>query len=140
VDPQRIAARVRLEHATIRALLDGVDRACAVADDGSSGAATRLRQAVWDLYLVFDQHLAMEEAHVAPILRAFDVTGERRAVDMILEHNEQRRLILELVEDAERDETALADLVRAANSLVKAFRTDIETEESALAVVFVARG
>jgi hemerythrin-like domain-containing protein len=140
VDPQRLASRVRREHGAIRTLLDGVERACALANDGSSGSATRLRQAVWDLYLVFDEHLAMEEAHVAPLLRAFDVTGEQRAVEMVLEHNEQRRLILELVEDAERHATALAGLVKAAISLVQAFRTDMETEESALAVVFLAGG
>jgi len=136
-DPQRVAARVRHEHVAIRALLDAVEGACSLASDGSSGSATRLRQTVWDLYLVFDEHLAMEEAHVAPFLRAFDARGEERAVAMVLEHNEQRRLILELVEDAEREAKPLADLVAAARSLVGAFRTDMETEESSLSVVFV---
>ena len=37
-------------------------------------------------------------------------------------------------------EPTLAELVQAAISLVQAFRTDMETEESALAVVFVAAG
>ncbi len=82
----------------------------------------------------------MEEAHVAPLLRAGGDDGERRAVDMILEHNEQRRVILELVEDAERDQKALADLVLAATSLVGAFRIDMEIEESALAIVLATRG
>ena len=140
-DPERIFARVRREHGMIRALLDDVERACAIGGMFTAGTrATRLRQAVWDLYLLFDEHLAMEEAHVAPILRAFDATGERRAVDLILEHNEQRRLILELVENAERDEKALPQLVEEATSLVGAFRADMIIEESALAVVFAVPG
>ena len=140
-DPERIFARVRREHGMIRTLLDAVTRACATGGTTAERArAARLRQAVWDLYLVFDEHLAMEEAHVAPILRAFDASGERRAVDMILEHNEQRRVMLELVENAERDEKALAELVEEATSLVGAFRADMEIEESTLAVVFAGRG
>lgn len=139
MDPQRTFARVRREHGIIRTLLDDVERACSLAPNGTSEATTRLRQAVWDLYLVFDEHLAMEEAHVAPILRAFDAKGEQRAVDMILEHNEQRRMILELVEEAERDAKGRTELVAAAISVVRAFRTDIEIEESALDVVFVGQ-
>ena len=139
-DAARILARVRREHGMLRALLDDVERACAFGSTSRAGDATRLRQAVWDLYLLFDEHLAMEEAHVAPILRAFDPRGEQRAVDMILEHNEQRRVILELVENAERDEKALPELVEEATSLVGAFRTDMEIEESALAVVFAVPG
>lgn len=140
LDPARIAARVRREHATIRTLLDDVERACALsqgpASGGDRGNASRLRRVVWELYLVFDEHLAMEEAHVAPILR--ERGGEPRAVAMILEHNEQRRLILELVEDAERDEKPAADVVAEALSLVGAFRTDMDLEESALATVFAS--
>jgi hemerythrin-like domain-containing protein len=134
---KRLAERVRRDHATIRTLLDDVERACAVVNEGHAGSQERVRRAVWDLYLVFDEHLAMEEAHVAPVLRAFDARGEQRAVAMILEHNEQRRLILELVEDAEREAKLAAELVCDALALVVAFRTDMEIEESSLAVVLV---
>ncbi|CAN5924289.1 hypothetical protein BH11MYX4_BH11MYX4_59120 [soil metagenome] len=134
---QRLAERVRRDHATIRTLLDDVERACGIVNEGHPGAQERVRRAVWDLYLVFDDHLAMEEAHVAPILRAFDARGEQRAVAMILEHNEQRRLILELVEDAEREAKLAAELASDALALVLAFRTDMEIEESSLAVVLV---
>lgn len=132
---QRLAERVRRDHATIRTLLDDVERACAVVNEAQAGSQERVRRAVWDLYLVFEEHLAMEEAHVAPILRAFDARGEQRAVAMILEHNEQRRSILELVEDAEREAKPAAELARDALALVIAFRTDMEIEESSLAVV-----
>ena len=140
-DPEGIFARVRREHGMIRTFLDDVERACAIGGTTAVGVrAARLRQAVWVLYLLFDEHLAMEEVQVSPILRAFDGDGERRAVAMILEHNEQRRVLLELVENAERDERTLAQLVEEATSLVSAFRADMEIEESALAVVFAGRG
>ena len=133
----RLAARVRRDHATIRTLLDDVERACAGQDEGRVVALERVRRAVWDLYLVFEDHLAMEEAHVAPLLRASDAQGEERAVHMIVEHNEQRRVILELVEDAERDARQVSGVVVDALALVAAFRTDMEMEERSLAVVFV---
>ena len=140
-DLERLLSRVRREHAMIRTLLDDVDRACTLAlATGAGERATRLRKTVWDLYLVFDEHLAMEEAHIAPLLRAGGAVGEKRAVDMVLEHNEQRRVMLELVEDAERDQKALGELVRAAQALVAAFRIDMETEESTLSVVFARPG
>lgn len=133
----RLAARMRRDHATIRTLLDDVERACARPDEGRVVAPERVRRAVWDLYLVFEDHLAMEEAHVAPLLRALDAHGEQRAVQMILEHNEQRRVILELVEDAERDARQVSEVVVDALALVAAFRTDMEMEERSLAVVLV---
>ena len=123
-----LAARVRRDHATIRALLDDVERACAVVLEGTADAQAGLRRAVWELYLVFGEHLAMEEAQVAPLLRAFDAHGEQRAVAMILEHNEQRRVILELVEDAERESRPGSAIVADAQSLVGAFRVDMEIE------------
>jgi len=130
-----LADRVRRDHATIRTLLDDVERACAIVKEGRADAPERVRRAVWDLYLVFDEHLAMEEAHVAPLLRSFDARGEQRAVAMILEHNEQRRAILELVEDVEREAKVGSALASDALALVGAFRVDMEIEEGSLAVV-----
>ena len=137
LERHRLAARVRRDHATIRTLLDDVERACAIVSEGQASSHERVRRAVWDLYLVFDEHLAMEEAHIAPLLRAFDARGEQRAVAMILEHNEQRRVIIELVEDAERDAKRVLELVADALALVLAFRTDMEIEEDSLAIVLV---
>jgi len=136
----RLHARVRRDHATIRTLLDDIDRACAIVNEGRAGGDERVRTAVWDLYQVFNDHLAMEEAHVAPILRAFDARGEERAVAMILEHNEQRRVILELVEDAEGEAKHLDALVADALALVAAFRLDMEIEDQAIALVLVDAG
>jgi hemerythrin-like domain-containing protein len=139
MDAARTGARVRVEHGAIRTLLDDVERSASLALDGAATTLARLRRAVWQLYLLFDEHLAMEEAHVAPLLRASGPDGEARAVGMILEHNEQRRRILELVEDAERDEMPAMALIAEASSLVTTFRGDMEIEESSLASVFESK-
>ena len=134
--PRSIAERVRRDHETIRALLDEVERACTAAKElRDSDGLDRFRAAVWDLYTVFDEHRAMEEAHVAPLLRATGAGGEARAVDMILEHNEQRRIILELVEDTEREAKTSHALLAEAAALLVAFRADMTLEELSLAGV-----
>jgi hemerythrin-like domain-containing protein len=132
-DPRSIAARVKREHGMLRALLDEVERASLFAERRHPGGLPRFRQAVWDLYLAFEEHLAMEEKYVAPILRVVDAWGELRAVNMILEHNEQRRLMLELVEDTEVDAKDVDALVAEAMAFVNAFRQDMAVEEHSLA-------
>lgn len=128
-----LLSRVQRDHATIRALLDAVERACAGSSNRQSAGLDSLRRAVWDLYIAFVEHLAMEEEHVAPILRSAGGAGEARAVAMMLEHNEQRRLILELVDDMERDAKEADALVVEALALVGAFNTDMLLEDRSLA-------
>lgn len=128
-----LAGRVQRDHATIRALLDGVERACTAARERRAGGLDSFRRAVWDLYLAFDDHLAMEEAEVAPILRGAGKAGEVRATEMVLEHNEQRRVMLELVEDTECDAKDVGALVTEAIALVQGFVTDMALEDRALA-------
>lgn len=134
-DPRAIASRVRRDHATIRTLLDDVDRAGTAALERRTRSLDELLRSVWELYLFFEDHLAMEEALVAPILRARVPSGEKRAVAMILEHNEQRRLIRELVDDTECDTKDIATLVAQAVGLVSAFRADMIAEDASLAVL-----
>ena len=128
-----VVARFKRDHATIRALLEAVERCCAAAKERRAGGLDSFRRAVWDLYIAFEDHLAMEEADVAPILRSAGSTGEARALAMILEHNEQRRVMLELVEDTECDAKEVDALVSEAVALVLAFRTDMILEERSLA-------
>lgn len=131
---ERVAAHVKRDHATIRALLDMVERACLAAKDRQSGLES-FRRAVWDLYLSFQEHLAMEEADLVPLLRKDGAAGEVRATEMLLEHDEQHRLILELVEDTECDVKDNDALVAQALALVHAFRTDMTIEERSVALL-----
>lgn len=132
---QAIAARVRRDHGIIHALLDDLERACAVAKERRAGGLDSFRRAVWDLDITFEEHLDMEEAHVAPILRGTGRAGTARAVAMIVEHNEQRRVILGLVEDAESDASDVDTLVAEAVALVGSFRMDMAIEDRSLAAL-----
>jgi hemerythrin-like domain-containing protein len=124
---------VAREHAMIRTLLDELERGGDAAVNRRRGGLEAFRRAVWDLFVAFDDHLSMEERDVLPILRASGARGEARALSMISEHNEQRRVVLELVEDTECDLKEIEALVSQAHALVAAFRTDMELEETALA-------
>ena len=132
LDWRRMAERVRRDHATMRALLDDVERACRALDELRLESLVRFREAAWMLYVAFDEHLATEEGYFAPILRGADAWGELRVRNMETEHNDQRRLILELVERAEVDGADLTGLVAQARGLIEAFRRDMESEESSL--------
>ncbi len=134
-----VAARVSHDHAMIRVLLDLVERACTAAQQRHAGGLESFRTAVWDLYIAFDEHLAMEEADVAPILRGAGPLGEVRAVEMILEHNEQRRVMLELVEDTECDAKDVDALVAEALALLHAFRIDMTLEDRSIGAAFAGR-
>ena len=131
-DWQRMAERVKRDHATMRALLDDVERACRALDELRAASLLRFRDAVWTLYVAFDEHLATEEGYFAPILRTVDAWGDLRVVNMLTEHNDQRRIILELVEKAEKDADEPAALVAQARALVAAFRLDMDSEEDSL--------
>lgn len=131
-DWRRMAERVKRDHATMRALLDDVERGCRALEELRPSSVVRFREAVWSLYVAFDEHLATEEGYFAPILRSVDAWGELRVVNMIIEHNEQRRIIMELVERAENDDENLTALIAQARGLVSSFRLDMDSEETSL--------
>ena len=131
-DWRRMAERVKRDHGMMRALLDDVERACRSVEERRPESLVRFREAAWTLYVAFDEHLATEEGYFAPILRTVDAWGELRVVNMIVEHNEQRRIILELVERAESSGDDLAALVTQARGLVTSFRLDMESEEHSM--------
>jgi hemerythrin-like domain-containing protein len=129
---QRMSERVKRDHATMRALLDDVERACRSLEERRPDGLTRFREAVWTLYVAFDEHLATEEGYFAPILRSVDAWGEVRVVNMLTEHNEQRRVILELVQRAEELAADAAAVVAQARELVTTFRLDMDSEDSSM--------
>lgn len=130
-----VAARVRREHATLRALLDDVERAGVALRARRPGSMEELLRSIWELHLSFEEHLAMEEELVAPILRATLPFGEMRADALLVEHNEQRWRLLELVDETERDSRSIDALVDLANELVTIFRADMLAEENNFASV-----
>jgi hemerythrin-like domain-containing protein len=133
-DVRRMTERLKRDHAMMRALLDDVERGCRALEERRPECMVRFRHAVWMLYVGFDEHLTTEEGYFAPLLRTVDAWGELRVVTMIIEHNDQRRIILELVERAEVEVEAedVAALVVQARALVTSFRHDMESEEQSL--------
>ena len=115
-----VAARIHLEHGALARLLDTVAEAPSIH---------ALRAALWELFLQFNKHLDYEERELAPVLAKGP--DPQSATRMILEHNEQRRVLLELVDDAERDAFSEEDLLSRASRLVDTLRKDIAEEEAA---------
>lgn len=131
-DWSRVAERVKREHATIRALVDDVERACRALDEHRPGSLDRFRVAVATLYIAFDEHLAIEEASLLPVLQAFGARGERRAVSLMSEHVEQRRVIRELTRSAAGAGEDAGAIVAGARALVASFRADMDAEDLSL--------
>lgn len=131
-DWRRKVERVKRDHARMRALLDAVDGACRALEELGPGSLEQLRQAVWTLSVAIDEHLRTEEAYFAPILRSVDAWGDVRVVNMLAEHNEQRRRIVELVETADSGSMEPNALAVEAAALVVSFRADMEAEERSL--------
>jgi hemerythrin-like domain-containing protein len=136
VDLATVAARVLEEHRTIRRLLDELEHASSCARDGRQESIAQLHKAIWDLYIAFEDHLVFEESDLAPLLRP---AGEDLARKMILEHNEERDVLLELVEDSESDARETEDLAAEADALAARFRSDMFHEERVLSA-FVPGG
>jgi hypothetical protein len=128
-----VVARVLEEHGAVRMLLDDLERASLVAREGRPGGLAQLHEAVWRLYVAFQDHLLFEETSLAPLLRR---VGEDLARKMILEHNEERSVLLGLVEDSESDTLETAALAGQAEELVARFRSDMIHEEGVLAGLF----
>ncbi len=125
----RVIAAVLKEHRALRPLLDEVEQAAAAAREGRPGGLDLLHTTVWDLYLAVEDHLFLEEKELAPILDGLV------AMKMILEHNEQRAALLELVEDSEAEIRPADELAAEAIAFVVAFRIDMDLEERGLATL-----
>jgi hypothetical protein len=130
VDPGTVVARVLEEHDAIRTLLDDLERASSLAKHDRRDGLAQLNEAVWRVYIAFLDHLLFEERHLAPLFRR---AGEDPARKMILEHNEERGILLSLVEDSESDALDAAALAAQAEQLVVRFRSDMIHEEGVLA-------
>jgi hypothetical protein len=124
-----VAARVRLEHHVIRRLLDELEQASASARSGGPDGLERLQMVVWDLYLAFQDHLMFEERNLAPFLQSLADDLVRK---MILEHNNERGVLLTLVEDSESDALGTEALTAQADDLVARFRSDMIHEDGVL--------
>jgi hypothetical protein len=132
LDPRDVAARVSRDHRVICTLLDEIGRASTAALERRRPGLDALAAAVWKLYVFFEEHLSMEESEIAPLIRAHAQFGELRADAMLVDHELQRRALLELVDETECDTQDIERLVARAAALAASFRSDILAEEAAL--------
>jgi hypothetical protein len=132
LDLGSVIARVLDEHQAIRRLLDDVERAADATRFRVQDALAGLHRAIWDLYVAFDEHLLDEERDLGPLVSALLPSGVEMARKMVLEHNEQRDLLLGLVEDSETDVRDAEALAAEALTTVIRLRTDMIVEERSL--------
>ena len=130
-----VERRVLEQHQDIRARLRGL---AAAVERSSTQWTDHPKVALLRLADVFDAHLTFEEQSLAPCIRELDAWGAVREAAMQREHVEQRQrlervcamadgsvavrgarlrreismLVLSLLEDMEKEEAALADLLR----------------------------
>lgn len=131
MQPSEVRARVREEHADLRARLSHLER---MAMDLLRGHATAdaLRREGCRLHEVLCTHLEWEDVHLAPVLRGGGPGGLAHSARLAREHHEQRELlsyVLERLRDAARPPIVLArDLL----AFVELLRHDMADEERAL--------
>lgn len=127
--PSDVRARILTEHAEIRAILDRLE---SVAQALRSGKRARFKDAEAlreSLCAKLFSHIDLEDAILAPALRAADAWGPERAAQLLEHHREQRAELTALarvegLEPAMRGERL--------HRLVEYIRDDMRHEESGL--------
>jgi iron-sulfur cluster repair protein YtfE (RIC family) len=125
----QIKAQVQAGHASLRIMLDDLDRQLSRSESSSMEQSVRagLSDSVWSLFLALDEHLNMEEHDLLPHLRE---AGGIAAIERIREeHHEQRTVLLAMVDKCEAAPTPTAKIVADVRSLVESLRKDMDRED-----------
>ncbi len=127
VSVREIAVRMRREHRAI-------ERALAVLSASASGLRVGLvpkhvvEDAIFELFLIFDDHLVEEERLLGPVV-PWLLGDDAARVHLVLgEHDDQRTLLLSTLESTEQGTLSREELLDVANRLVCALRADLELE------------
>jgi hypothetical protein len=134
--PSDVRARVLAEHAEIRAILDRLEPVARALRDGDHvrlDDAEKLREALCERLFA---HIDLEDAILAPALRAADAWGKERAAQLLDHHREQRAELASLARVA-----GLEPAIRGARlmRLVEYVRDDMRHEEAGLLDAAVLR-
>jgi len=122
---------VLADHAALRAGLDGLSELCAQLESGREwdiGSAVDLAQV---LRVQLDEHFALEDALLSPVLRTRDSWGPVRADSLEQHHAMQREQLRILDAERARAETPVS-LARAFLVLIDELRVDMAFEEREL--------
>ena len=126
-----VQANVRADHVRIRAALDELTRLASTSaqEGGETHWSLELTGAIWGLFLLFDDHLAMEERDLVPLLERTGVWGKVQVERMQQEHRQQRTVLLATVDACDDNTKAPAVIANNARWLVESLRRDMDREE-----------
>ncbi|UCE84709.1 MAG: hemerythrin domain-containing protein [Deltaproteobacteria bacterium] len=130
--PSEVRKRILEEHAALRRLLAEVEGLAERYEDGSADLAPMLLERGRTLYESLAAHLDVEDAYLAPALRAAGAEGERRAESLAHEHREQRELLRYLLGRIHELQRPTILIAREVRSFVGYVRVDMEHEEKTI--------
>jgi hypothetical protein len=108
-----------------------VDTLDAGAEQMCLGAIPKhlVEDAVYDLYVAMDDHLAEEERVLGRIVRQLSRDAAARVELVLLEHESQREVLLEAVAQTEEGLLGTKELASLVGRLTRMVRADVELEE-----------
>ena len=130
-DLDTILGRVLSDHWRVRALLDEIDDvAAAMAGQRQARGANKLPEVVWRLFVLFDDHLALEERELTPFLVEQGIWKAGRVEDLRREHKAQRTMLLALLGECDAKAKSDGELANDARWLIESLRKDVTHEDA----------
>lgn len=123
-----IRKRILNEHRLLRERLDSLELAIDGMRDQPAGRAS-VHRAARDLLRKLIAHTVLEDAVLAPALRAVDAWGTVRERSMLKHHVEQRDVLKSLVESYTRAEEDIEETALRTLSWISDVRADMDHEE-----------
>jgi iron-sulfur cluster repair protein YtfE (RIC family) len=122
---------IRADHAEIRNRLAALEILAVTEDlNDSSSHSRKLTDAVWSLFLAFDQHLGTEEVELFPYVEQLE--GAERLSRLREEHAQQRTVLLAMVNDCDAKTMLRKDRAEDVSWFANSLRRDMTSEEREL--------
>jgi hemerythrin-like domain-containing protein len=131
-DLRATEVRLREEHRALERAIDGLHAGSARLRLGAIPKRD-LEDAIYELYVMFDDHLVLEERLLAPLVPRIAPCDAARIQLMLHEHALQRTLFFSTLERTEQGALGCEALVASVARLASVLRADIAIEEELLA-------
>jgi iron-sulfur cluster repair protein YtfE (RIC family) len=95
--PSEVLSRIKYEHAELRERMVLLETHLAALSDGEPSGLAQVLEHARGLSARLAEHVDLEDALLAPTLRAADAWGDQRASALIEHHRDQRRDIAALL-------------------------------------------
>ena len=126
--PSEVRDKVLAQHREIEEMLAGLKSGLSEDQKSSETWVDKVKQCAYALRGVLELHMRFEEEQLVPAIREADGFGPERARHILSEHEEQRKLLDEIVDSivaADCDEKLVEGVERLATML----RDDMQHEE-----------